>query len=420
MFSLIGLIVYLTLELLRPEVIIPNAGEQIMFWVAIGTAAIWVVEFVISGFAWKSYPSTRFLIAFTLVAAFSSVLSGDPGAVVADKFQTLMKLVFVYVIVVQSVTTTRRLNLLRWFIVTLILILCFGGLAFSRGYAFPGFKLDSEDRLQYTGIFADSNDLGQIYNVGWALLLFDLANAGGKVRRIFVVGFLWALGTGIFLTQSRGAILGAAAALVLSFRKRVGLVVPGILALSLLIAMNRLGVARMDQLSTGEQSAEARLMAWAGGWYMLRSNPLFGVGPDNFRGNHGRAAHSTLVQIGSETGLLGLFCWIAFMYGPLREAILSMWRGRKSVIETSFQVEQLQVGLIVCILTGLFLSRAYVSIIYLLAGMAVAARRVYAAEHEEEPTPQRFSFLDLKRIAMVQGASLLYWRFMVRGFVNGL
>jgi O-antigen ligase len=219
--------------------------------------------------------------------------------------------------------------------------------------------------------------------------------------------------------------LGAALGVILALRKRVGIVLPVIVALIGLIVMHQLGIARMDTLSTGESSAEGRIKSWAQGWYMLRSNPAVGVGPLNYSHYHPMAAHSSLVQIAAETGMLGLFCWIGFLYFPLRETIESMWHRRPMSTDPPFVVQQIQAALLVLFITGLFLSRAYTLLPYLLAGLVLCGRRLAETGRESQADSlqkfwPRVSWMDLRRVAAAQMICILAWRFLARHYIEGI
>lgn len=414
MLSFIGLLFYLVLEFLRPENVFPSTNIAIMSGVAAFTAVMALLESPFRASAGRC-ASLPYLAGFLVAGTISTALTGETAQI----YQTmgdLLKILIIFMVLVKTVNTERKLNILLLSMLSMILLLSVQGIFFANGYWVRGFSWDREHRLQYSGIFEDSNDLGQLYATGFALWLFKLVNRKGY-RRLFFLLALSVTGWSIYLTQSRGAILGVLLAVVLAFRSRIGIAKPAVIALVILIILNQAGVARMDKLSSNETSAEGRLEAWGQGWYMLRSNPLFGVGPLNFTHYHPRAAHSSLVQVAAETGLIGLFCWIGVFYLPLRDSIESLWRSDRS---PPVGVAELQSGLLVCFATGMFLSRGYLLFLFILAGMVLVARNMFAEEDSSEEAPQATFSMGIMRVVQAQLACMLIWRIMARHFINGI
>lgn len=429
MFSLIALTIYLVLDVLRPqEVLYPESTAPIMFWAAIALLCFWLIETVATGRGWRSFPSTRFVFGLLVVAMLSSGIAyirdgGDQWS----KFQDMAKALFIYVFIVQTVGTARRLAYVRNLLVLLIVILAVAGVLFSLGVAVPGFKWERDERLQYAGIFNDSNDLGLMYVVAFAILLFGIVNTRRIGDKILFLVLLIPVGWAIYLTASRGAILGALTGVFLAFRRRFGLLLPAALACAALLAMNQYNVARMNQLAVGEESAEQRIVAWGQGWYMLRSHPLLGVGPRNFVEYHGKTAHSTVVQAAAELGMAGLFCWLGMFYYPLQE--FTRWNSLRKGKSTGppMPVQQLQAALLGCMVAGLFLSRLYINTPYLLAGLVVVAREITQDEEPEQETEidasQRPTYtpdLSIGRIACIQLGVLMVWRIVIFRVISGI
>ena len=78
--------------------------------------------------------------------------------------------------------------------------------------------------------------------------------------------------------------------------------------------------------STGyrqDESAMGRIQAWSKGWQLLKSNPIVGVGKDQFREHYKKDTHSSYVRAGAELGLLGLYALMGMIYA-VALTILSM------------------------------------------------------------------------------------------------
>ena len=428
MLSLIGLSLYLIVEILRPEVILPESiAEYVMTVLAVVMAVAWIVES--SARPWVGVPSTRFLIALLMIATVSTAFVIDSTHPFSG-FLELIKLALAYLIAVQSIRSPGRLKMMQWVFTSLIILLAVKGVLFSLGYPMAGFSGDRQVRLQYSGIFADSNDLGQLYAVGWTLVFYDFINGKKPMLRFLEAPVLVFLTAGIFYCESRGAILGILLGFVLTVRKKTGVVLPLCAAFLMFVVMNIAGIGRMNLVSTGENSAETRIKSWAQGWYMLRSHPLLGVGPKKFRDHHPTAAHSSLVQVGAETGIFGFFCWVGFYFFAIRESVLNVFSGAKTKFRPRSQLEepssrtlQLQASLIVCFFTGLFLSRAYVLYPYFLTAMALSARNIDLYKNLDKPfkaLPRvHITGREFAQVGVAFAVCLLFWRFMIRHYIVG-
>ncbi|PYT22682.1 MAG: hypothetical protein DMG57_34500 [Acidobacteria bacterium] len=430
MISLIAFSLYLLMDILRPqEILSPNSATAVMYWTGNLVLVCWVFESLFSRRKWHALASTKFVAGLLIVGLLSCGaaylrLGGDQWS----KFLDLAKALFIYLFVAQIVDTERRLVYVRRLLVCLIMALAVGGVLFSLGVPVPGFAHEmDEQRLRYVGILSDSNDLGLMYVVAWAILLFGLVNGRSVMRRAWLFACLVPLGWAIFLTASRGATLGALTGVFLAFHRRSRFMLPAFLVLSTLLLMHRYGVARMDKLATSEESAEGRIVAWGQGWYMLRSNPLLGIGPRNFTEYHGKTAHSTLVQVASELGMAGLFCWLGLFYFPLQEFTRLDWLRKRSGPGPPAAVQQLQAALMACTVAALFLSRLYISTPYLLAGLVLAAREITKTpelEQQPESTVEEIENYDPRvsiwRLAFIQLGVLIVWRVMIYGVISGI
>ncbi|MFW6282598.1 MAG: O-antigen ligase family protein [Minisyncoccales bacterium] len=138
----------------------------------------------------------------------------------------------------------------------------------------------------------------------------------------------------LLYTKSRGAWLGFLAALFSVFiinKKRKYLVV---LLLILMISFYVLPSEYINRFEssinvTDNRSNLGRLALWKGSLFMLRDNPLRGVGAGNFQEKYAGEyrqpnttttvhAHNNLLHFTAEAGILGLFTFIFLMYSILK------------------------------------------------------------------------------------------------------
>ena len=242
-------------------------------------------------------------------------------------------------------------------------------------------------RLRSLGFLNDPNDFAQVM-VMVLPLLWWVAQPGRWLRNLFVVGVPGAvLGYAIYLTQSRGALLGVGALLVLLMHRVLGTIKTGLLAASALIALGAISIGGRT-LSTNEESAAQRIEAWYEGWKMLRSKPLFGVGYGNFVDHHYLTAHNSFVLCFAELGLIGYFAWLGLIvltFQGLNRAVRFAPEGSP---ERTLAV-LLRASLTAYMACAWFLSRSYQPGLYVVLSLGIASwfctRRLMTPEQLRPP-----------------------------------
>ena len=164
-------------------------------------------------------------------------------------------------------------------------------------------------RIRGAGFLNDPNDFAQTLVI--ALVLIVLAWQRGRVvsNSLFVLApaavLLWA----IFLTHSRGALIGLAVVAVLSMRKKLGTTVSAVLTYALVVGVLTLGFSGGREISVAEGAD--RIEAWATGLELFKSAPLFGIGFGNFTDFNDITAHNSLILCLAELGLVGGTIYVA-------------------------------------------------------------------------------------------------------------
>ncbi|MGH6648968.1 O-antigen ligase family protein [Aquabacterium sp.] len=236
-------------------------------------------------------------------------------------------------------------------------------------------------RVHGVGFFDDPNDFAQAIVMALPWLLW-FSRPGRWFRNLVVLGMpAGVMIYTIFLTNSRGALLGVASLVFFGIRNMLGtartFMMMGVLGLASTIGSFTGGRG----FTTQEESARQRIEAWYEGILMLRSSPLFGVGYGNFTDRHYLTAHNSFVLCFSELGLLGYFCWIAMLVLAFKAASLvadqappgSAERKAGDLLRSSF------VGYVTC---AWFLSRTYQPTLYVLLALCIAV--LYCAKRNPE------------------------------------
>ena len=348
---------------------------------------------------WSS-SQTFLLIGFTIAIALSHVAHGWFGGAMRS-WLLFLPAASMYFFIVANVTTTRRLRILMAAIVASCLFVAveamlgyyagFGGNTFvlPRGVYFHDHFVAQFFQIRSIGFLNDPNDLAQMLII--ALPLVFVSRRGRKLATSLLLALvpcvllLWA----IYLTHSRGALLGLAVLTLMAVRRRlpttVSIILVGVLVMAML-ALNFAG-GRGISISDGED----RLEAWSNGLQMFKSAPVFGVGFGAFtERNNYLTAHNSLVLCLAELGLVGSTIWVALLVttavglnnikGP--DAAQENKEGQDHTQLASEKEQELPVpsywitavymALISFITTSWFLSRSYSITMYLLLGLATA------------------------------------------------
>lgn len=232
-------------------------------------------------------------------------------------------------------------------------------------------------RLRSVGFLFDPNDFAQMICV--ALPMLSLWWQPGRWLRNLVVlappaGILL---HALYLTHSRGGLLGVAVIGVILFVHRVGLFKGGItvgVAGILALAAAQIGGRGF---SAKESSANQRLMAWYDGLEMLKSNPVFGVGYGNFTWHHERTAHNSFVLCFSELGFVGYVLWLSLIVIGFRCLLELISHEKDHVRKSGLMMACSLAAFLTC---SWFLSRTYSPSLYVVLGLCFAAHQALMLE----------------------------------------
>ena len=394
-------LIYVALVYIRPQEFVPGLQDVPILPVALGLSFItWLLR------TGKSFDAPQHLfLPFFLLAMMVSVAAGGwyGGAleVLTDFYPTV---VLFYLIS----TSTDTLDRHRIFVGTLGLlttVLAIHGIDQSQsGVGWSGAKLVEGTRITYLGIFNDPNDLALAFVIAVPMLSYAFSEVKQIFFKVFWLACLATMAYGMYLTNSRGGMLGLMFITGLYIYRTYGmlkaLLVAPVGLLPLLLAPSRL-----EELDASEESATMRIDAWYEGVQMLTENPLFGVGKGNFMEHHELTAHNSFVLIFAELGLFGYFFWLAFaglslymayriqhIQAPVHQASEqddgAGWDAYRKIANTYLY------SMVGFFAAAFFLSRSYNVLLFILCALCVAlyqcVRRAWAD----------FSAIPLKQIVV--------------------
>lgn len=247
----------------------------------------------------------------------------------------------------------------------------------------------------------DPNDLSLVMMFPVSFLAAEVFDSSAhKIRRFIALICLIVAISGVIATQSRGGLLGIAAVLSFFIYQKIKnpIIVGCIGAVGMLAMIVFAGIS--DRQSGGahedgvDESAMGRIYAWHAAINMALSNPLTGVGVNNFVANYffysphwdgkNHAVHSTWFQVLGETGIVGMFIFIALItciYRSLNRVFLINKQLNDEKIAVN--AKALKGGLIGFMVSGTFLTQAFTWPIYIILALTIALEKLVIDKQKE-------------------------------------
>ncbi len=369
------ILLYLALVIVRPHEY-PAYVDSGIPWLQLALGGA-LLAWLFNGTRNFAAPQFPLLFGFLVVAMLSIALTGWMGGSL-EVLQRFGPSVAVFVLIANAITRRERVRSLMAALALFTLVLAVHGIdQKANGIGWTGVPLIQDGRIQYLGIFNDPNDLGMLFVIVLPMV-FYLGSRGGLMglRRLFWLAVAGVLLYAIFLTDSRGTLLATAALAGLFAWRRYGVALAGIFGTAGFVALMALP-SRLQELDVSEDSAHGRVDAWYEGLQMFSSSPVFGVGTNQFSDLNQLTAHNSFVLVLAENGIVGFTIWIAFLAYCLF-MLLAMLRhplatdGVAGLVADDRRVAlTLLLSFAGCMVCIFFLSRTYVVVIYLLAGLVV-------------------------------------------------
>jgi hypothetical protein len=399
-FAYAGLILFTILLYLRPNDLLPIGTFPIVKIVAIATLAAFLVERIGQGGPVSVMPrSFEYLLAVAGLTILSIPFGLDMGSSLAAFGNVFLKTLLVFALMINVVTSFRRLRLMME-----VLVLCVAGVAvltladYMRGKNLvEGFRAAGG----VGGIFANPNDLALAMNVLLPLavgLVFSRPGVPAKV----LYGACFALMTaGSVVTYSRAGFL----TMVVSgafFLARVGRRYPAAWAAGLLagIALLTASPGRIFTLFDASDGGNAIAAGSAAArWELIKrsievagANPvrwLFGVGLQNFHivSTHELVNHNAYLQVFNEVGLPALVFYCLFLAEAIRSSasVAGRYRTARGYRRVWLTAIAIQTSLIAYAVGSAFASVAFFWYVYYPAAFAVCLRHVLRSHVRQAP-----------------------------------
>lgn len=401
-------------------------------WLTITKASFFLLVFYL-GFAflrgWRTriYPiPTLFLLLFVVASLLASCLSIAPKA----SFMSFLRLAALALLCLITIRMAAENNALTIILRTLLVIGSFlsilgiyqtltGKTIFNLGIydyfgrmialATPG-QENSTAVIRASATFDHPNLFGAFLI---ASLPYAIATASRPGQKRTIIALLYlaipCCIIALVYTFSRSAWLGAASALaVLVFWRSTRITVLAAAVASLLVAIILLApegrAAFWNRSGTPQEYDSGRLYSYHTACRMISEHPLTGVGPgmfdtvykeysnpdEKYRQNplHKMDAHNTLLDVGSENGLLALFPFVLILgyagISLLRKVGFPQSKSDLSVTAQYSTNIALLAGLTGITVQSLFHSLEYEEIYWILIGACIAASQNIQSSNSTE------------------------------------
>jgi putative inorganic carbon (HCO3(-)) transporter len=262
------------------------------------------------------------VLGFIIAMGVSEVANGWFGGVIAS-WNVFLPSAIGFFFIVANVTTAGKLKILAAAIVAACLVvdveaLCayYGG---YRGDTFLAYEtvfaqevvVGNFARIRGAGFLSDPNDLAQMLLIALPLTILAWRKGRSVSNSLTVLAPAALLLWGIFLTHSRGALVGVAVLVMVVIRGKMGTVPATVLTALFvfgLFALNFTG----GRLISADAGAD-RLSLWASGLQMFKRAPIFGLGFGKFEDFEDLTAHNSFVLCLAELGIVGCTIWVALL-----------------------------------------------------------------------------------------------------------
>jgi O-antigen ligase len=385
------LFLYTASTLIRPHEMWQTSVE----WVTIKTFAIITLLIVLIGQRpLKLSPQHWMLLALIPLIVMSGFLNGSGMFGIEEAKKLFISAVIPLFLFSSCITSIKRQHILMVVCLIAALLMVHNGHVQQTAYEGYGWALNThsvgyieqgERRITYLGFFNDPNDLGMFLVMCIPFTIY-FYNKGNFPLKLIMLMVLSALGYGIYLTGSRGSMLGAGGLLgVYILVVNAG---PKLFIASVVLSPIAATVVASLQ-SNIDSSANGRLEAWYAGIQMLMSNPIFGIGKGQFYDYHGLVAHNSYIHVAGELGVPGYSLWGGALIFTVLTGYLFIKATKNDEVATKEQLEKdsaardfnnerllnktLFFSLIGFMITGFFISRMYALLLFIFMGMAIAS-----------------------------------------------
>ena len=387
-----GLILFTILMYLRPNDLLPIGTFPILKILTIGTLAAFFIERLGQGGPLSVMPRPfKYLLVMAGLAIVSIPVALDPAASFGGFIDQFLKILLVFLLMINVVSSFRRLRLMME-----VTVLSGAGVALLTLFQYvQGKNLVEGSRAAGAlgGIFANPNDFALAMNVLLPIAVGLALSRPSPVAKLLYLVCSALLAVTTVVTYSRAGFLTMAIAgaffLVKVGRRYPTVWVVGALTAALLFASSPGRVLTIFDAAGGDATAaESAATRWS---LVMRSlevagaNPvrwLFGVGMDNFHivSHKELVNHNAYLQVFNEVGLPALIFYILFLASVFKitALITKRYQRVRGYRQVWLMAAAIQTSLVAYLVGSFFASVAYLWYVYYPAAFAVCLQQLLA------------------------------------------
>jgi O-antigen ligase len=332
----------------------------------------------------------------------------------AGEFTLLFaKRALIFLIFWLVIDSTRKLRGVLTLTVFLVAILAIQGIYMKQnGVGWAGQPMYWEDRIRWVGLWDGANVLSLLFVSTVPFVLEMIFGPWKLLSKLFGLCTGGLILIGMYLAASRGAWVALGVVFLVYFKRRLGRV--GLVLAALAIAgIIAFGPSRLMHGSESDKSSSAhRIDMWAEGIDMLKGNPVLGIGKGQFRSyTHMLIAHNTFVQNMGETGMVGLFIWVALAYSCFQNLGMALRHENQLSVSLVSVTRAVLVSFIAYMTASLFISTDFEPF-YILIALSSAVLTIARREVGQE-LPVKLNLQSLRNIALIEFAGVVMVHFAV-------
>ena len=278
------------------------------------------------------------LCAFMVTIVVSAFLNGWLGGGVISVQDFFLTAFIPFILYSAHSISIRKQQVLLFSLLVSGLLMVSNGMSQMQsidGVGWAGARSFQLTRITFLGRLGDPNDLGGYFVMCIPFAAYFYRHSSLIIMRLFGLFCMAALGYGIYLTNSRGALLSGLGLTGAYIYYRFGLKKAVFVAMALLpvaaLIVSRFRAVEMDS------SAYDRVDIWFEGMQMWEQNPVFGIGMHNFYDYAGLTAHNSFLLVMSELGTIGYLLWLGLLLVSFVLSLHLVSHYRKLLAENGFR-----------------------------------------------------------------------------------
>jgi hypothetical protein len=404
-----GLYLFTLILYVRPNDWLPIGDFPVAKLVAAATIAVFLKERLSYGEGLSVVPRELKLLLGIVACMFLSVpLAIDPGEALGTIVDLFLKVVLVFVLIINVVNSYERLQ-------KLMALTVFCGTVLAAG-TLRNFVAGEDLRVGYRaqgivgGMFQNPNDLALALDMLIPLALGLALTAKSSARRLVCLGCAVVMLGAVLATYSRGGFISLVA-IGAYMSMTAGRRFPKLRALAILAALvllllspagygdRLLSIFSPELDASGSSSERSNILKRSVEVFV--ANPkiwLVGVGASNFRiVSIGEAVnHNAYFQVLTEVGVPAFIFYLLFLswsFRGLRPVVAGGRVGDPEAVRLSIMAHAIQASLIGYMTGSVFASVAYQWFVYYAAGYSLCLRGIarVAAKRQVTTAPSAVS-----------------------------